>query len=188
MLTSDSEVGARDASNICDDTPKQFDRRSKHGITLYDSDNEEERKHTKRELQECKYFVAVFQHLLPVLKIDLHNLGLSVGSDFSYLSESSSGDGFTGTRTGEETSLFRNLQSTISSVKSRGTERSINEVHSPLDERVCSHSEPHLCEISTSYRQEHPVNLSAIHTSYTPEQGSRWGSRVGKMETLYLKG
>ena len=114
------------------------------------------------------------------------NLGLSEGSDFSYLSESSSGDGFTGT--GEETSLFRNLQSTISSVKSRGTERSINEVHSPLDERVCSHSEPHLCEISTSYRQEHPVNLSAIHTSYTPEQGSRWGSRVGKMETLYLKG
>ena len=64
----------RDAGNVCEDTPRQFDRRSSHGITLYDSENEEElfiklkldgvislfdtRKPTKKELQECKYFVA----------------------------------------------------------------------------------------------------------------------------------
>ena len=48
------------------------------------------------------------------------NQGLDKGKDFSYLSESSNGDGFTGT--GEETFLFQDMQSAISSIKTRGDE------------------------------------------------------------------
>ena len=90
-------------------------------------------------------------------------------------------------RTGTGTPLYQNLQATISEVCTRRTERSINELHSPLDERVCSEQQPHLNELPAHYRGEHPVDISAIHTSFVPDKPSRWGSRIEKIETTNSK-
>ena len=66
------------------------------------------------------------------------NEGIDNRNNFLYLSESSSGDGKVGTDTplyqnlqaGTDTPLYQNLQATISEVRTRRTERSINELHS----------------------------------------------------------
>ena len=112
------------------------------------------------------------------------NKGIANGSDFNYLSDSSSGDD---TRTGTGTPLYRNLQSTISEVRHRRTERSINELHSSLEERISSHQQPHLKEISPDHHGQHPVDISAIHTSFVPDRPSRWSSRVAEIKTSKSK-
>ena len=52
-----------------------------------------------------------------------------------------------------------------------------------MEERISSHQQPHVKEISPDHHGQHPVDISAIHTSFVPDRPSRWGSRVGEIRT-----